>query len=184
MQAIGAVQIGEHVPEIGKHLASWLTECLQKPMSAADFTSIWTRYCDHEDDTEDDDDEDDAENDEGIPRYTQTEDGEHYYWRDGIDNIDSIAALYTRAVQQRASHFLAVDDNAFVSLVACAGDPGLVAICRCLEDSDDVAVIMTADPDHEWPENLGKDAPIAHVWFGFDPSAEIELRDGTIVTVD
>lgn len=158
--------IGEHLAEgVLTDLCTWLTACIRSGMTAAQFARVWNRL---------------MEDDEEILWSLGRTEGEaanalqSEFWVDNLQEGD-VADLYRRAVAGHADRFIWFNNNAYIDVVACRGDPGARALCvGVLEETnckDENGRWLT-----EWPQELGPGASILYIHEAFPPSCM--LRDG------
>lgn len=177
--AIAAIQVGEHVDEVARHLAEYLIECLRKKMAPAHFKNNWERQFGDEGG---DEEKDTATVVDRTPYVTP--DGVHY-WEDEIEDIGIFPSFYQRAVRNEADKFIIFDDNAYVSIVALRGDPGAAEVEACVLQQKNIRLTVTAGGSPaKWPPELGPGIPIQSIWLGDKPAFVATLRDGTKVSIE
>lgn len=163
---VASEHIGEHIAVgVLTDLCAWLTACIRNGMTTAQFARVWDRLM-----------EDDEEI-SGSLGYTEggaAHDLQNEFWGDNLQEGD-VADLYRRAVIGHADRFIWFNNNAYVDIVACRGDPGARALCvGVLEEAhckDEDGRWLT-----KWPKELGPGAPILYIHDAL-PSSCV-LRDG------
>ncbi|MBI4143010.1 WGR domain-containing protein [Candidatus Uhrbacteria bacterium] len=160
---VASEYVGEHVEEaVLVDLCAWLTACIRSGMTAAQFARVWARFWDGH-----------GEMAEALDQ-VYGDDDSWDSWGDNLQEGD-IEHFYQQAVTGHADRFIWFNNNAYVDIVACHGDPGARALCiGVLTEGyckNEQAQLLTG-----WPRKLGPGAPILNVLEAYPPSCT--LRDG------